>query len=166
MDPNDTASKMEAASAALAELFDEELRAMGGTDIASIEDRMLGLGHKAMACALGRALEAYGLRICAQLPEGAKTRGPRATRAGALHERVRPRAGVLRARLRGPAQGERGWHGRRNPLCCRRRWRHGRHQRVKIPTINFTPSRPAPEANRGRRCVRGRTCALRVCPCA
>ena len=72
MDPNDTASKMEAASAALAELFDEELRAMGGTDIASIEDRMLGLGHKAMACALGRALEAYDLRICAQLPEGAK----------------------------------------------------------------------------------------------
>lgn len=73
MEANDTPSKMKAAAAALAELFDEELRAMGAADAASIEDRMLGLGHEAMAHALGLALESYDRRLCASLPEGAKT---------------------------------------------------------------------------------------------
>ena len=72
MDPNDTPSKAEAAASALAELFDEELRAMGAADAASIEDRVLGLGHEAMARALGQALEAYDLRIRAELPDGVK----------------------------------------------------------------------------------------------
>lgn len=72
MDANDTPSKMQAAAAALAELFDEELRAMGSPDIASLEDRLLARGHEAMARAFASALQRYDLRVCASLPEGAK----------------------------------------------------------------------------------------------
>lgn len=72
MKANDTSSRSEAAASALAELFDEELRAMGAAAIADIEDRMLRVGHEAMAAALGSALERYDLRICADLPEGAR----------------------------------------------------------------------------------------------
>ena len=78
MNRNDTASRMEIAAEALAALFDEELRAMGAADIASIEDRVLGVGHEAMAVAFGRALERYDLRICAELPDGAKIHDRRA----------------------------------------------------------------------------------------
>ena len=78
MNRNDTASRMEIAAEALAALFDEELRAMGAADIASIEDRVLGVGHEAMAEAFGRALERYDLRICAELPGGAKIHDRRA----------------------------------------------------------------------------------------
>lgn len=78
MNRNDTASRMEIAAEALAVLFDEELRAMGAADISSIEDRMLGVGHEAMAEAFGRALERYDLRICAELPNGARIHDRRA----------------------------------------------------------------------------------------
>ena len=71
MSQNDTASRADLAAAALADLFDEEIRAMGDAGIADIECRALELGHKAMAAALGRALERYDLRLCASLPEGA-----------------------------------------------------------------------------------------------
>ena len=72
MDRNDTPSKMQAAAAALAELFDEELRAMGSPDAASLEDRLLARGHEAMARAFGRSLEGYDRRLCASLPDGCK----------------------------------------------------------------------------------------------
>lgn len=72
MNANDTASKAEIASAALADLFDEELRAMGSPDAASLEDRLLGVGHEVMARAFAGALQRHDLRICASLPEGAK----------------------------------------------------------------------------------------------
>ena len=72
MNANDTASKAGIASAALADLFDEELRAMGAADIASIEDGLLGVGHEVMAKAFASALQRYDLRLCASLPEGAK----------------------------------------------------------------------------------------------
>ena len=71
MSQNDTASRADLAAAALADLFDEEIRAMGDAGIADIECRALELGHKAMAAALGRALERYDLRLCSSLPEGA-----------------------------------------------------------------------------------------------
>ena len=71
MDQNDTASRADLAAAALADLFDEEISAMGDAGIADIECRVLELGHKAMAAALGRALERYDLRLRASLPEGA-----------------------------------------------------------------------------------------------
>ena len=59
MEANDTASRMAAATAALAELFDGELRSMGSPDIASLEDRALRRGHEAMARALGSAGRGY-----------------------------------------------------------------------------------------------------------
>lgn len=71
MNANDTASTAEIASAALADLFDEELRAMGATGIAALEDKLLGVGHEVMARAFSSALQRYDLRLCASLPEGA-----------------------------------------------------------------------------------------------
>lgn len=84
MNANDAASIAEIASAALADLFDEELRAMGAADIAALEDRLLDVGHKAMARAFSSALQRYDLWLCASLLEEAgihdrreRTRRPR-----------------------------------------------------------------------------------------
>ena len=68
MEANDTASRTAAATAALAELLDGELRSMGPPDTASLEDRALRRGHEAMARALGRALQRYDPRVCSSLP--------------------------------------------------------------------------------------------------
>ena len=67
-------------------------------------------------------------------------RGPQAPRAGAVHGRFRSRARVRRTRLRGPASGQCGKPLGGSLLCCQRRRRHGRHQRVGTTTINFAPS--------------------------
>lgn len=165
MSQSDTASRADLAAAALADLFDEEIRAMGDAGIADIECRALELGHKAMAAALGRALERYDLRLCSSLPEGAGVHDRRgrtlATKMGGVMNLIRiqeagrtppPRARpvrgrrrqgprVDRARLRASSSRQDGWRGRRDTVCCRRRRRHGRHQRVGTATINFTPSR-------------------------
>ncbi len=82
MNVNGASSAETRASSALAELFDEELRSMGGADIASVEDRLLRRGHEAMARAFGRVLERCDLRICASLPEGAGSDQPRRLEAG------------------------------------------------------------------------------------
>ena len=70
MNANDTASTAEIALSALADPFDEVLHGMGAAGISALEDRLLDVGHEAMARAFSSALQRYDLRLCASLPEG------------------------------------------------------------------------------------------------
>ena len=63
MNANDAASIAEIASAALADLFDEELRAMGAAGIAALEDRLPAGEGPSLGTMESENQHVYGVRV-------------------------------------------------------------------------------------------------------